>query len=148
MFFRSAAPNGDLAAPSGAPRAAVLTASSAPRPLALDLSRSGLVVRVRSALRGMIVPAQSEVRAFPFAGSGASTALLERGAMFEAFSVAHAYADSAAARSAPVQPLMAAVSRAAAPAVASMPASKSAPAPLWWAWLVLPALAAAAYRAF
>ncbi len=147
-FLRSAAPNGDLAASLGAPRAALLEFPGAP-PLALDLSRSGLIVRVRSALHGVISPAGSEALAAKLVLPGASTAWLERGAMLEAFSVAHAYADGVAAQSAAaVQPRAAVVSRVAASAVPPAPVSKSSPAPLWWAWLALPLLAAAAYRAF
>lgn len=141
-FYRSASPNGDLAksAASAFPAAAALPRSilGAPRPLAIDLSGSGLIVRVRSALGGALSPAPSaSAPARPFA-PGPSTALLERGALLEAFAVAGDYA----ARSAAEARLQAAsgVPRAAA---ASMPAPAPAAVPLWWAWFLLPLFIAA-----
>jgi len=139
-FFRSAAPNGDLSVSAGAPGVAVL---GVPRPLALDLSRSGLIVRVRSVLNGTLsAPAQSAAPAAELPAPGPSTALLERGAMLEAFSVARAYADGEVA-----QPLASPPSAgglvAAARNAPLAPAPESSPAPLWWALFVLPLLAAA-----
>lgn len=135
-FFRSASPNGELSASAGA---AALPVLGAPRPLSLDLSRSGLIVRVRAALNGVIAPAQSEAAVARLAAPGSSTALLERGAMLEAFSVASNYADSS-----PVaQSLKAGASRAAAPFAPPAPASGLSTLPLWWAWFALPLFAAA-----
>ncbi|MDD5303310.1 MAG: hypothetical protein PHS14_09395 [Elusimicrobia bacterium] len=133
-FYGSVAPNGDLAA-LGAAGTAV---PAAPHPLALDLSRSGLIVRVRSALNGAAAPAAPAASAAKLAAPGASTVLLERGAMLEAFSVARAYADSLSA----ARPLTAGVLKA-APAAPPAPASEPAPVSLWWAWFALPLFAAA-----
>jgi hypothetical protein len=138
-FFGSAAPNGEIAAFTGAPGAAVLSVPGAPRPLALDLSSSGLIVRVRSALNGVLSPASAELPAPRMAPPGASTSLLERGGMLEAFSVAGAYADSVSA----ARPLAEAVSRAAKTAPPAPSSDEAASAPLWWAWLVLPLFVAA-----
>lgn len=135
--FGSIAPNGDLPASAGS---AVLPVLGAPRPLALDLSRSGLIVRVRSALGGMMTsPAQTAVAIPRIAVPGPSTALIERGAMLEAFSVADSYAESLST----VRPLTAAVLRTAARAAPPSPASGSTQAPLWWAWFILPLFVAA-----
>lgn len=138
VFFRSASPNGELPAS----KTAVPALPSAPRPLALDLSRSGLIVRVRSALSGVLAPAQSAASSAPrLAAPGPSTALIERGAMLEAFSVAGDYAARAAAQSvSAARPLTAGALRTAVPFV---PVPVSSTPPLWWAWFVLPLLAAA-----
>lgn len=141
VMFRSAAPNGRLpGAPADAPAAAVpLPVLGAPRPLAIDLSPSGLVVRVRSALQGgAIVSAPSAAAAPRLAAPGPSTALLERGAMLEAFSVARAFAESV-----PGARTLAPRSRAASPAAPLAPAAEPAAVPLWWAWLLLPLFVAA-----
>lgn len=138
-FYRSASPNGDLAK-SGAPAsptAAALPVLGAPRPLAIDLSGAGLIVRVRSALSGALSPAPSAPAPARHFEPGPSTALLERGAMLEAFAVA----DDHAARSAAEARLQAAgAPRAAA---ASVPAPSPAAVPLWWAWFLLPLFVAA-----
>lgn len=139
-FYRSASPNGDLAksAAAASPAAAALPVLGAPRPLAIDLSGAGLIVRVRSALGGALSPAPAaSVPARHFAPSP-STALLERGAMFEAFAVA----GELAARSAAEARLQAAggFPRTAA---ASVPAPTPAAVPLWWAWFLLPLFVAA-----
>ncbi|MCR4295005.1 MAG: hypothetical protein NUW21_05680 [Elusimicrobia bacterium] len=138
-FYRSASPNGDLAkaGASASPVAAALPVLGAPRPLAIDLSGAGLIVRVRSALGGALAAAPSAPGpARPFA-PGPSTALLERGAMLEAFAVAgdHAARSAAEAR----------LQAAGAPrsAAASVPAPSPAAVPLWWAWFLLPLFVAA-----
>ena len=120
------------------PRARAPVLSGAPKPLALDLSPSGLIVRVRSVLGGAL---GSEAPAAPAAAlpiPGPSTALLERGAMLEAFSVAHAYADSLASGRNARDGGVAAASHA-PPAPGSAPVQLA----LWWAWLALPLLLAA-----
>lgn len=133
-FFRSAAPNGNLSAPAGAAGTAVF---GFPRPLALDLSPSGLIVRVRSALSGVIDSAPASGSVSPLPTPGPSTALLERGGMLEAFSVARAHAESAVAQSiSVVKSPRAGAPRAATP-FAPSPVSRSAPS-LWWALLALP----------
>lgn len=130
--YGAVAPNGDLSSSAGS---AVLPVLGAPRPLSLDLSRSGLIVRVRSALGGVMnVPAQEAVPLPRLAAPGPSTALLERGAMFEAFSVANTYADTLSI----VRPLTAGVLHTASRAVPPAPAAGSSQAPLWWAWFILP----------
>lgn len=135
-YFGTVAPNGDLAASAGS---ALLPVLGAPRPLALDLSRSGLIVRVRSALNGVMAsPAQATVASVRLASPQPSTALIERGAMLEAFTVANAYADSVAV----VRPLAAGALQTARFTPPS-PASESSPAPLWWAWFALPLFVAA-----
>ena len=125
-----------LAASAGAPAIAVVPS------LALDLSQSGLIVRVRSALNEVLsapAPAPSSEASARLAAPGPSTALLERGAMLEAFSVARAYADSVpAVRSSEVG-----APRQAAPASPLAPISESSAPSLWWAWLLLPFLIAA-----
>jgi len=140
VMFRSAAPNGRLpGAPAEAPASAVpLPVLGAPRPLALDRSPSGLVVRVRSALEGTLASAPSAASAARLAPPGPSTALLERGAMLEAFSVARAFAESV-----PGARTLAERSRAASPAAPLAPAVEPAPVPLWWAWFLLPLFVAA-----
>lgn len=140
VMFRSAAPNGRLpGAPAEAAASAVpLPVLGAPRPLALDLSRSGLVVRVRSALEGALSSETSAASPARLAAPGPSTALLERGAMLEAFSVARAFAESV-----PGARTLAARSRAASPAAPLAPAAEPAAVPLWWAWLLLPLFVAA-----
>ena len=149
-LFGAAAPNGDAAAQAGV--AAFGPLPTAPRPLALDLSRTGLIVRVRSALSGVFfAPPKSSVKAVVpgFAAPGPSTALLERGGMLEAFSVARVYAEGVSGKT-PVAALDAPSAAALAPAPARVvplsPASEPAPAPLWWAWFALP-LFIAAFRA-
>lgn len=140
VFYRSAAPNGELAVPAAA---AVLPFPGAPRPLALDLSGSGLIVRVRAALSGAAAPAPA---ALPLGlpAPGPSTALLERGGLLEAFSVAGDYAERSAAPSfAASRTAEDGVRRASAPL---SPASEPAPLSLWWAWLALPLFVAAARR--
>ena len=139
-MFRSAAPNGRLpGAPAEASASAVpLPVLGAPRPLALDLSRSGLVVRVRSALEGAMASAPSAASAARLAQPGPSTALLERGAMLEAFSVARAFAESVPGARTP-----AADPRAASLAAPLAPAAQPSPVPLWWAWFLLPLFVAA-----
>lgn len=129
VMFRSAAPNGELAGAAGAvgPAAAALPVLGAPRPLSLDLSRAPLIVRVRSALEGAIASAPSTASAPRLVPPGPSTALLERGAMLEAFSVARAFTETV-----PGARTFAARPRAAEPA-----------APLWWAWFLLPLFVAA-----
>ncbi len=135
--YGAVAPNGDLPASAGS---AALPVLGAPRPLALDLSRSGLIVRVRSALGGvMSAPAQESVALPRLAVPGPSTALIERGAMLEAFSVANAYADTLSV----VRPLTAGVLRTAPRAVPPSPVTDLSQAPLWWAWLILPLFVAA-----
>ena len=135
--FGSIAPNGELPASAGS---AVLPVLGAPRPLALDLSRSGLIVHVRSALGGvMSAPAQEAVALPRLSVPGPSTALIERGAMFEAFSVANSYAGTLAV----VRPLTAGVLRTASRTAPPSPTSESSQAPLWWAWLFLPLFVAA-----
>lgn len=138
-FFRSASPNGNLSATAGAAGTAFL---GVPRPLALDLSPSGLIVRVRSALNGAIVTAPAAAASAPLPAPGPSTALLERGGMLEAFSVARAHAESAVAQSiSSVKAPRSGASRAATP-FAPAPVSRSAPS-LWWALLALPLFVAA-----
>ncbi len=137
-FFGAVAPNGDMSASAGS---AVVPFPSAPRPLALDLSRSGLIVRVRSALNGVIAPAQSDISVARLAARGSSTALLERGAMLEAFSVSGDYAARTTV-DVVARPAAAGVLRAAR-SVPFAPLSESAPAPLWWAWFALPLFVAA-----
>lgn len=141
--FRSAAPNGVLT-PGPAERlpvAGAVAAPGAPSPLALDLSRSGLIVRVRSAVNEALsfTPAAAPLPA-P-APPGPSTALLERGAMLEAFSVSRAYAEvPLAARETGSR-----VSRAASVPFAPENSPIAVTLSLWWAWLVLP-FAALAFR--
>lgn len=135
--YGAVAPNGDLPASAGS---AVLPVLGAPRPLALDLSRSGLIVRVRSALGGvMSAPAQEAVALPRLSVPGPSTALIERGAMLEAFSVANSYAGTLSV----VRPLKAGVLGTASRAAPPAPAADAAQAPLWWAWLFLPLFVAA-----
>lgn len=137
--YGAVAPNGDLAASAGS---AALSFPGAPRQLALDLSRSGLVVRVRSALNGVLAPAQADIPLPKLASPGPSTALLERGAMLEAFSVAGDYAAHTAGE-AVAGPLASGVSRAAGRFAPLSPVTESAPAPLWWALFALPLFVAA-----
>jgi hypothetical protein len=134
--------------PNGEASAAVHDAFAvpgAPNPLALDLSGSGLIVRVRSALNGVLSsPAAESPALHPLPAASASTALLERGGMLEAFSAVDAYAGA--------EP-----GSALAKAQARSSRSRSVPgfsterratgAPVWLALLFLPLLAAA-YRAF
>jgi hypothetical protein len=129
-----AAPNGELMGSPGASGTAVPAFPAVPNPLILDRSVSGLIVRVRSALSGAFaspaaIPARHNV-----AAPRPSTALLERGAMLEAFSVADAHADGADIRS-PFASLTSARGPRLAP---PSPISGSAPMPLWWAWLIAP----------
>ncbi len=144
--FRSAAPNGVLT-PGPAevlPVAGALAAPGAPSPLALDLSRSGLIVRVRSAVNEALSFAPAAAPLPAPVTPGPSTALLERGAMLEAFSVSRAYAEAAplAARE-----TVSRVSRAASSSVPFAPENSpiAVTLSLWWAWLVLP-FAALAFR--
>ncbi|MBI2787559.1 MAG: hypothetical protein HYX59_02650 [Elusimicrobia bacterium] len=140
VMFRSAAPNGRLpGAPAEASASAVpLPVLGAPRPLAIDRSPSDLVVRVRTALEGAMTSAPSAAASPRLAPPGPSTALLERGAMLEAFSVARAFAETV-----PGARTLAARSRSASPAAPLAPAAEPAPVPLWWAWLLLPLFVAA-----
>ena len=140
-FFRSASPNGERIASGPGAGAAVLLQPAPPRPLALDLSRSGLIVRVRAAL-GSVLPSASTPELHSRLPT-ASTALLERGAMLEAFSAAHAYSGFdvgdgfAGAR----------VKNTATASAPPVPSKKTAPSStLWWALLVLPLLAAVLRR--
>jgi hypothetical protein len=139
VMFRSAAPNGELARGRAAePSAAAgLPVLGAPRPLALD--RAGLIVRVRSAPGAAIEPAAFPAAAPRPAVPGPSTAILERGAMLEAFSVAGDYAARAAAE-AVSRPLAYGASRQSASLV---PVPETTTAPLWWAWFFLPLFVAA-----
>lgn len=135
--FGASAPNGELAASAAAP---MLPGPGAPRPLALDLSGAGLIVRVRAALGVAAAPARIAAAERPLA-VGPSTALLERGAMLEAFSVA----GFAAARSAdPAASALQAAYEAARTPRKSVPVPETSQAPLWWAWFFLPLFVAAA----
>ena len=138
VMFRSAAPNGDLARgrSSAASSAVPLPVLGAPSPLALD--RAGLIVRVRSAFGGGAAPAAAAAGPERPAVPGPSTALLERGAMLEAFSVAGDLAARAAADAA---------SRPSSPSSREgssfVPVPETTTAPLWWAWFFLPLFVAA-----
>jgi len=132
-FFRSASPNGELSASAGAAGAAVL---GFPRPLSLDLSGSGLIVRVRAALGVAAAPEPAAALAGRLDSPGPSTALLERGGLLEAFSVAQVYAESAPGLQTPAV-------RAASSAALLTPVAEPASAPLWWALFLLPLFAAA-----
>lgn len=139
VMYRSAAPNGALL--PGAPEAAV-PAPGAPRQLSMDLSGTpSLIVRFRAALNGAAASVRPEAPAPAPRVPGPSTALLERGAMLEAFSTA----GNIAARSADpaVSALQAAYDAARAPR-REVPAPVTQTAPLWWAWLFLPLFVAAA----
>lgn len=136
VLYRTASPNGDLAKTAAAASrpGAALPVLGAPRPLAIDLSGSGLIVRVRSALGAALGPAPSSAEPASRFAPGPSTALLERGALLEAFAVAEDYAVRSAAQSrlqadgAPRVPVAFS-----APVVAS-----PAAVPLWWALFLLP----------
>ncbi len=138
-FYRSASPNGDLSKAGGAApsAAAALPVLGFPRPLAIDLSGSGLIVRVRSALGGALAAAPPTAAPSRVFTPGPSTALLERGAMLEAFAVAGDYAARSAAEARLQAP------GAARAAAASVPAPSPAAVPLWWAWFLLPLFVAA-----
>lgn len=138
-FYRSASPNGDLAksAASASPAAAALPVLGFPRPLAIDLSGSGLIVRVRSALGGALAPAPEAAAPSRPLYPGPSTALLERGAMLEAFAVAGEHAARTAAESPPR------TAGALNSAPSFVPAPAAATVPLWWALFLLPLFVAA-----
>lgn len=125
------------AVPMSMPQAAALAgaAPGASRPFMLGLTREGLSVRVRSALDAVLGPASSkanfepvlqEDRPLRVIADGGPTAWLERGALFEAVSVADAHAAWGGA----------VVSAAHAGVVASPFEPFSAPADfrLWWMW--------------
>lgn len=138
VAFGAVAPNGELAPASAA---AGLPGPSAPRPLALDLSGSGLVVRVRSALSSALPSAFApEPPAAALPVTTPSTALLERGGLLEAFSVARAASVSEPA-GAPGSGLVPYAASRSAPRPAPLAPS---PAPVlpsaWWALLALPLL--------
>lgn len=139
-FFRSASPNGEALASVNGPAS---SPPGAPSPLALDLSRSGLVVRVRSALGSVLpAPAAEEVAA-RLPAAAASTALLERGGMLEAFSAVDAYAGAEPGSGLTASSFAQAREKNAIPS----PRKTAVPSPSpWLALLAVPLLVAAARR--
>ena len=136
--YRFATGHQNLPVSGGASAGGYRQLPSAPLSLSLDRSHSGLIVRVRSALSGALSPVRPAPAAAKIAVPGPSTALLERGGMLEAFSVAGAYSDSVAAAKA----LTIGISQHAHASVPPVPGADFTP-PLWWAVFVLPLFAAA-----
>lgn len=138
-FFRSASPNGALtrAGAAAPPSPAAMPVLGAPRPIAIESSPSGLILRVRSILSGTASPAAAAPRLVPVVLPNPSTALLERGGLLEAFSVA----DQHAARG--LTPLRGGHAPEAAARIVRVPSPRPVTAPLWWAWFTLPLFFAA-----
>ncbi len=145
-YFGATSPNGDpsVTATPGLHGSAVLSIPLAPRPLSLDLSGSGLIVRVRAALNGVIgLSAPSSSSLPPLTTPGPSTALLERGGMLEAFSVARAYADGGSPSVVVKDASPGFAAKSAKGFSRGLDAEGPSTAPLWWAWLILPLFVAA-----